>query len=365
MFLTAGHRVVDYLLVGMEEPLARVAQGVECPSLDQRLDRPLVEHHGVAALREVVEVSEGSVGGPFDLDQLHQPLTHVAHCGEPEDDPTRRLPRPSVQRGHRLEIRTCHVDVRYVHDDAQHPALVQVHGGLVQVRLDACQQGRQVLHRIVGLEIGDLVGDQAVAVRMALVEGVVGELLDDVEQFLAQGRAVAGGVAAAHEGRTLLLHELPYLLATGLPEVVGLCQRVASELLGDPHHRFLVDHEAVGVGQEFLGIRVEVVHRLPAVLSIGIVVVHVGRHRPGPVEGHQGGHVLEARRGQRTHQGTHRAGLQLEHPYGVAPGQHLEGRPVVQVHVVDVDDLSADPIHVSKGVGDHIQVPEAQEVHLE
>ena len=68
MFLTAGHRVVDYLLVGMEEPLARVAQGVECPSLDQRLDRPLVEHHGVAALREVVEVSEGSVGGPLDLD---------------------------------------------------------------------------------------------------------------------------------------------------------------------------------------------------------------------------------------------------------------------------------------------------------
>ena len=200
---------------------------------------------------------------------------------------------------------------------------------------------------------------------MALVERVVGELLDDVEQLLAQRPSVARGIAAAHEAGPFLLHELADLLAAGLPQVVSVGQRIAGELLRHPHDRLLVDHQAVGVGQELLGVVVEVLDLLPAVLAICVVVVHVGRHRPGSVQGDQGGHVLEAGRGQGAHEGPHRAGLQLEHPDGVTTGQHLEGGPVVQVHSVNVDHLSPAALHVDQRVGDHVKVPQAQEVHLE
>ena len=158
----------------------------------------------------------------------------------------------------------------------------------------------------MGLEVGDLVGDEAVAIGVALIEGVVGELLDDIEQLLAQRYSVPGGVTPTHEGGPLLLHELADLLAAGLPEVVSVCERIAGELLRHPHDRLLVDHQAVGVRQQLLGVGVEVADLLPAVLAIGVVVVHVGRHRPGPVQGNQGSHVLEARRCKGAHEGAHR-----------------------------------------------------------
>jgi hypothetical protein len=61
-------------------------------------------------------------------------------------------------------------------------------GGLVEVVLTLVSSAGEVLDRVVRLEVGGLVGDEAVAERVALVERVVGELLDDVEQLLAERR---------------------------------------------------------------------------------------------------------------------------------------------------------------------------------
>ncbi len=165
----------------------------------------------------------------------------------------------------------------------------------------------------MGLEVGDLICDQAVAVGVALVEGVVSELLDDAEQFLTERTPVAGLLATADETVAFLLHHLANLLATGLAEVVGLCKRVARELLGHPHHGLLVDHQAVGVSQDLLGVRVDVGNCLPTVLAVCVVVVHIGSHRTRPVEADKGGHVVEAGRRKRAHQRTHRPRFQLEH----------------------------------------------------
>ena len=68
MFLPPGHRVVDDLLIDVQETLARVAEGVESPCFDQGLDGSLVEHRRVAPFSEVVEVGEGTVGRPLGLD---------------------------------------------------------------------------------------------------------------------------------------------------------------------------------------------------------------------------------------------------------------------------------------------------------
>ena len=129
------------------------------------------------------------------------------------------------------------------------------------------------------------------------------------------------------------------LLAARLAQVVGLLERVAGELLGHPHHRLLVEHQPVGVLEDGLDVGVQVGQLLAPVLQLRVVAVHVGRHRPGPVERDQGGHVVEARRGQRPQGLAHGRALELEHADRLGPAQHLERRLVGQVDVVDVGPL--------------------------
>ena len=151
-----------------------------------------------------------------------------------------------------------------------------------------------------------MVGDQPVAVAVGLVERIVGEAFDDVEQLLAQGAVKPGCLDALLEAGSLLDHHLGLLLATRLAQVVRLGQGVAGEALGHPHHRLLVDHQPVGVGEHLLGLGMEELDRLATVLAVGVVVVHVGAHRPRPIERDQGRDILEAVRRDRADQRPHR-----------------------------------------------------------
>ena len=200
---------------------------------------------------------------------------------------------------------------------------------------------------------------------MALVEGVVGELLDDLEQLGAEALLVAVGGHARHELLLLGCHGGADLLAHGLAQRVGLGQGVTREALCHPHHALLVDHQPVGVGQDVGSVVVEVLDPAPAVLAVGVVVVHVGRHRPGPVERHQRADVVEGGGRQGADQRAHLGVLKLEDPDGVALLQHLEGGVVVQRDGVDVDDDPPGALDQFDGVGYHVEVAQAQEVHLQ
>ena len=369
VLLATGDGRVDDLLEHGEQSLAGVAHRVEPARLDQRFDGALVEHLGVDPLAEVVEVLEGAVLVPLVDDELDQPGADVADRGQAEEDPVRSpVDRCAVAVGfghHRSEVRQRTVDVGDGDLDAHGPALGQVHRGLVEVGLDAGQKRREVLGRVVRLEEGGLVGDVAVAVAVALVERVVGEGLDDVEPGGAQLGAVAGGLATLDELGALLGDELAHLLPTRLPEVVGVGQGVPREALGDPHDPFLVDAQPVGVAEDLLGVGVQVGDLLPAVLAVRVVGVHVRRHRTGPVQGDEGGDVLELGRRQRPDEGPHGATLQLEHADRVGPTQQFVGGFVGQVDVVDVDlDATGAPDQLER-VGDDVEVAQAQEVHLE
>ena len=61
------------------------------------------------------------------------------------------------------------------------------------------------------------------------------------------------------------------------------------------HDRVAGEAEPVGVAQDLLGVGVQVLDRLAAVLAVGVVVVHVGGHRARAVERDERGDVLEAR----------------------------------------------------------------------
>ena len=200
---------------------------------------------------------------------------------------------------------------------------------------------------------------------MALVEGVVGKRLDLVPPLLPHPAAVAGGLAAVDELLFLLRHLLADLLAAGFPQVVGLLQAVAGELLGDPHHGLLVNHESVGVREDFRGRRVQEFHLRPTHLAVGVGDVHVVFHRARPVEGHEGGDVIDVAGEQGAEQGAHGRALQLEDAGGVAALEHRVGALVVQRHRVGVQVEAAQPCDVRHGVGDDVEGAQAQEVHLE
>ena len=178
------------------------------------------------------------------------------------------------------------IDVRDADLDPHGTALCKVDGRLVLVTAHAGQECRHVLDREVHLEPGGLVRHQPVAIRVALVEGVVGEGLDDVEQLGAELVAVSRRSTSRDELLSLSCNQLAILLAAGLSKVVGLFERVAGELLGHSHHRLLVDHQALRVAKQRLEIVVRVGDLLSSVLAIGVVVVHVGRHRTRPIQRH-------------------------------------------------------------------------------
>ncbi len=219
------------------------------------------------------------------------------------------------------EVGVGNVDVGHEHRDAHGAALSQILGRRVLVVLDRGEEGGEVGHRVMGLEPRRLVADEPVAVGVRLVEGVVGERLDDVEELLAQVLAVAGVLTALLELGPLEGHDAAVLLACGLADRVGLGQRIAGELLGHPHDRLLVDHEPVGVAKDGFELGVLVVDRLATVLAIGEVVVHVGRHRARPVQRDEGGDIVERRGRQGAHQRPHGSALELEHPHRVASAE--------------------------------------------
>ena len=105
---------------------------------------------------------------------------------------------------------------------------------------------------------------------------------------------MALGDAALHELLLLRVHHRFDLLAHGFAQIVGFLHGVAGHRPGDLHHLLLVDQYLVGGIQDLLQGGVERHHPRPPGLAVGVQVVHVGPHRPGPVQGHQRHHVVEA-----------------------------------------------------------------------
>ncbi len=107
-----------------------------------------------------------------------------------------------------------------------------------------------------------------------------------------------------------------------------------------------------------------IAHGAPATLALGVLDVHAGGERPGPVQRIQRHQVLEAIGLELADQRAHPSALQLEHADGVALLEHLVRRRVVQREVVHVERRAA-VAQEPDGVLDHRQVPQPQEVHLQ
>ncbi len=169
---------------------------------------------------------------------------------------------------------------------------------------------------------------------MALVEAVAGELGHQVED--------AAGLLGRHaplqrpgdEPRPLQVHLLLLFLAHRPAQQVRLAQAEARQDLGDLHHLFLVDDDPVGLLQHGFERGVQDVDLGPAELAVDVGVDVL--HRPRPVERDQGGDLLDRRAAELAQGVAHPLAFQLEHPDGLARGQQLVGRGVVERQGVEV-----------------------------
>ena len=135
---------------------------------------------------------------------------------------------------------------------------------------------------MVGLQIGGLVGDQRIGGGVRLVEAVAGEFRHLVEDQLG-ARALDPALGRARdELLALRVHLGLDLLAHRAAQQIGAAQRVAGQHLGDLHDLLLVDHDAVGLLQDPLELRVQVVGLLLAVLDRD--VARDVLHRPRAVQ---------------------------------------------------------------------------------
>ena len=158
-------------------------------------------------------------------------------------------------------------------------------------------------------------------------------------------------------------HQLVVLLADGLAQVVRLGGAEPAEAAGDGHVLLLVDGHAVGRLQDGAQGFVVVDDRARVLL-----VARVRRdvlHRPRPVEGDDGDEVLELRGADIVQRLLHAGALELEHPGGVAPREHPVGLLVVERQPVDLDADAARALDDAERGLDHVEVAQAEEVHLE
>ena len=252
-----------------------MAEGAQRADLGQRLEHLAVRQPQVDPGAEVGQRAERAALVARRDDRLDRALADVLDREQAEPD------RVALDG----ELERAAVDVGR-QDLDRHPAALGDRGrDLLLVRAEGGQHRGHVLDRVVRLQVGGLVGDQPVAGGVGLVEAVALERLERLEDRVDDVRLDA---ALGRLGDELLLLGPEHgrlLLADRVAQRVRLGAGEPAEGDGRGHDVLLVDEDPVGLLQVRLEQRVEVGHRLLAVLApdVGRDVVHrarAGRARP-------------------------------------------------------------------------------------
>src|SRR5207248_11010112 len=88
--------------------------------------------------------------------------------------------------------------------------------------------GAVELNRIIGLQVGCLIGDDRIGRGVGFVEAVAGEFFEQIKNLVGLGfRDVVFLPAPFYKDGALFGHLVGFLLAHGAPEQIGAAQRVA------------------------------------------------------------------------------------------------------------------------------------------
>ena len=242
------HRPVE----GVQQRGPPPVEAVEAAALDEALHHAPVDRAQVDPLAEVEQRAEGLAAPPHLQHRLHRALAHVLDRGQPEADGVADV----AANDREVDVRLVHV--RRQHLDPHGAALADVAHHAVGVRALRGEERGHEVRGMVRLQVRGLVGQPRVGRGVRLVEAVARELLHvvpDLAGLLLRDPALD---AALQELVLLGGHDVGLLLPHRLAQDVGLAERVAGQGGGDLHDLLLVDHDAVGPGQDRLQQRVVV-----------------------------------------------------------------------------------------------------------
>ena len=350
-------RQLHGLVVDLQQLGPGVAHGIEAAGVDHVLHHALVE--AGSPIAEVPEVLEGPMGLPFLQQLLHDPFAHVLHGRQAETD-------AAVLHG---ELGPGPVNVRSKDPDAALAGGVHVLGHRIGVVHIAVDHGGQELHGEIALEIGRPVGGHGVAGSVGFVEGVGSEvhhLVEDMVRHLLLDAPFHGpfhAVRAVDEILPLPGHHVVLLLAHGPADDVGSAQGVAAQGADNLHDLLLIDHTAVGGGEDGLQALVLIVDGAGIVLALDIPGDAL--HGAWTVEGDASDDILEAVGFELHEELAHARRFQLEHPVRVPSGDHVVYLFVGEIVGGEIRRLLPLLPDEGQGVPDDGQGPKAQKVHLE
>ena len=332
----------------------QVADRVERASEHQIFQRFLIDGLQIDPLYEIVHGLERPSFLARVDDILHGRLAHAFDSGQTETDIA-----PLVDREANLAV----IDIGPQHREAHPLALVHEEADLLDVRQVAAQQRGHELGRIVGLQIGRLIGNVSVAGRVRLVERVRRERLPVPPYLLADFRVVPVLLRALDELGLHLVQHVALLLSHRLAQRVGLSPGKAGQLLRQQHDLLLIDRNAVRVLQILLHVGYLVRDGLQTVLA-GDEVRNIF-HRTGPVQRVHRDQVLETVRLQVAQVFFHAGRLELEQPRRLSPAVEVVSQRIVEGDRVDVGPAAGRRLDVLERILDDRQRLETQKVHLD
>ena len=162
----------------------------------------------------------------------------------------------------------------------------------------------------------------------------------------------------------MLGHLFGFFLTHRPPQHICSTQRITTDQLGDLHHLFLIDDNAVGRCQAGFERLMEIVDLLQPFFTQNKVVHHPRAQRARTVECQHSNNVFEAIRGQLLEQLLHALRFHLEDGGGVGIFKNLVRLRIVKGQGIQIRALARQTRHIIERQLDNRQVTQAQKVEL-
>ena len=206
----------------------------------------------------------------FGNEILHKPLLDALQMHKAHED------RSSVQSGEVVAA----VDARQMDFGPHAPRLVEVEPGLIEAT-KIIDDRHLKLQRIVALQIEALVALHGIRGRMRLREGIARKRLNLPPQLAHQGIGITLGLAVVEETlRDLLkLRLVAHLMSHHAAQHIGIGKVQSRKVMPHLKHILLIDHHAIGLGQQLFQQRMLIVHRLGMMEAMDVFAHHArARH---------------------------------------------------------------------------------------
>ena len=225
------------------------------------------------------------------------------------------------------------------------------------------EEGSHILHRVVCLEVGRLVGDHGITDAVGFIKGVSGERFYEIEDLLSYFTGEALLLRPFKKAHSLSPHYVRDLLPHCFADYISLSQGITGKGLHNEKNLILIDNDAVGFLQYSCQSRMGVGDRFQPLFGSNKSRYMLFWSRA--IKRYHSGNITEVSRLQFLQVTPHSRPFQLEDTAGLPRGKQGKGFGIIQGKVcqvkIDVSTLSYDLLRPTQ----RRQVSQPQQVQLE